>query len=93
MDKPIELRVRQENVNMLRVSVSDEGSGISLADRENIFRRFIRLDEKDKAQYGVGLGLSVVKTIVESHGGRVGLEARPGGGSIFWFTLPLQDVS
>jgi signal transduction histidine kinase len=38
------------------------------------------------------LGLSVVKTIVESHGGRVGLDARQGGGNIFWFTLPLRDV-
>ena len=91
MDKPIELRVRPDNGNMLRFSVSDQGSGISAADQENVFRRFIRLDEKDKAQYGVGLGLSVVKTIVESHGGRVGLEARPGGGSTFWFTLPLGE--
>jgi PAS domain S-box-containing protein len=92
MDKPIELCVRLESANMLRISVSDQGSGISAADRENVFRRFIRLDEKDKAQYGVGLGLSVVKTIVESHGGRVGLEERPGGGSTFWFTLPLGEA-
>ena len=92
MDKSIELEVRPENGSMLRFSVSDQGSGISAADRESIFRRFIRLDEKDKAQFGVGLGLSVVKTIVESHGGRVGLDVRPGGGSIFWFTLPLRDV-
>ena len=93
MDKPIELQVRPENGSMLRFSVSDHGSGISVEDRENVFRRFIRLDEKDKAQFGVGLGLSVVKTIVESHGGRVGLDVRPGGGSTFWFTLPLRDVS
>jgi len=93
MDKPIELRVRLESENMLRVSVSDQGSGIAVADRENVFRRFIRLDEKEKAQFGVGLGLSVVKTIVESHGGRVGLEERPGGGSTFWFTLPLGDAA
>ena len=89
MDKPIELRMEIENGHTLRVSVSDQGSGISAEERENVFRRFIRLDEKDKAVYGVGLGLSVVKTIVESHGGRVGLDAHPGGGSIFWFTLPL----
>jgi PAS domain S-box-containing protein len=93
MDKPIDLQVRPENVSMLRFSVSDQGSGISAVDQENVFRRFIRLDEKDKAQFGVGLGLSVVKTIVESHGGRVGLEERPGGGSIFWFTLPLGDAA
>ena len=93
LDRPIGLDMLLEDPNTLRVSVSDQGSGISIQDREAIFRRFIRLDEKDKAQFGVGLGLSVVKTIVESHGGRVGLDARPGGGNIFWFTLPLRDVS
>ena len=92
LDHPIGLEMLLEDADTLKVSVSDQGSGISLEDRETIFRRFIRLDEKDKAQFGVGLGLSVVKTIVESHGGRVGLDARPGGGNIFWFTLPLRDV-
>jgi PAS domain S-box len=92
LDRPIDLDLRLEDADTLKVSVSDQGSGISIQDRETIFRRFIRLDEKDKAQFGVGLGLSVVKTIVESHGGRVGLDARPGGGNIFWFTLPLRDI-
>ncbi len=90
MDKPIELKVTEENGNDLRVSVSDQGSGIALAERESVFRRFVRLDEKDEVQFGVGLGLSVVKAIVESHGGRVGLDERPGGGSMFWFTLPMK---
>ena len=40
---------------------------------------------------GAGLGLSVVKAIVEAHGGQVGIEGRPGGGSIFWFTLPRAE--
>jgi PAS domain S-box-containing protein len=90
VDQPITLKVSQENDNTLRVSVSDRGSGISIAERESIFHRFVRLDDKDEAQYGVGLGLSVVKAIVESHGGRVGLDERPGGGSVFWFTLPVK---
>ncbi|HEY6074699.1 MAG TPA: ATP-binding protein, partial [Anaerolineales bacterium] len=68
------------------------GSGIQAEDKKNLFRRFIRLDEKDNAQYGIGLGLSVVKTIVESHGGTVGLDDRPGGGNIFWFTIPLEEA-
>jgi two-component system sensor histidine kinase KdpD len=92
LDRPIGLDLLLEDADTLKVSVSDQGSGISIQDRETIFRRFIRLDEKDQAQFGVGLGLSVVKTIVESHGGRVGLDPRPGGGNIFWFTLPLQDI-
>jgi K+-sensing histidine kinase KdpD len=40
----------------------------------------------------VGLGLSVVKAIVEEHGGKVGVEARPEGGSAFWLTLPLEGM-
>jgi signal transduction histidine kinase len=74
----------------VRVSVADRGEGIAPPDRENLFRRFVRLEPADPGQYGVGLGLSVVKAIVEEHGGRVGVEGRPGGGSVFWFTLPLR---
>jgi K+-sensing histidine kinase KdpD len=50
----------------------------------------VRLDVRDGTQYGVGLGLSVVKTIVEEHGGEVGVEERYEGGSIFWFTIPVD---
>ncbi len=90
-DEPIELSIESVEA-AVKVSVADRGSGIPLAQRDSLFHRFIRLDEKDTAQYGVGLGLSVVKTIVESHGGAVGLDERPGGGSIFWFTLPLEGT-
>ncbi len=89
-DEPIELSIDPQD-DALRISVSDRGSGIPAEDRESIFRRFVRLGEKDNTQYGVGLGLAVVKTIVESHGGSVGLNERPGGGSIFWFTIPLEE--
>jgi PAS domain S-box-containing protein len=73
----------------LRVSVADRGPGISEEDRESLFRRFVRLETEDGAQYGVGLGLSVVKAIITQHGGEVGVDSRPGGGSIFWFVIPL----
>lgn len=92
LDRPIELEMRLLEAGIVRFSVGDQGTGIAAQDRENIFRRFVRLeDEKDKAQYGVGLGLSVVKAIVESHGGEVGLDERPGGGNVFWFTLPMGE--
>ena len=74
--------------DVLRVSVSDRGPGIQPKDREDVFRRFVRLEDHDEAQYGVGLGLSVVKAIIEEHGGHVGIEGRPDGGSIFWFEIP-----
>ena len=73
----------------LRVEIADRGPGIPLTERPALFRRFVRLEREDGAQYGIGLGLSVVKAIVEAHGGAVGVEGREGGGSVFWFTLPL----
>ena len=75
----------------VRVSVADRGEGIPPAERENLFRRFVRLSVSESPQYGVGLGLSVVKAIVEEHGGEVGVDERPGGGSIFWFSLPRDE--
>lgn len=71
----------------LRVAVSDEGPGIPPAERDNLFHRFVRLDSVDREQYGIGLGLYVVKTVVEAHNGRVGVSDRPEGGSTFWFEL------
>jgi len=73
----------------LRVAIADRGPGIPSVERDTLFRRFVRLDTNDGTQYGIGLGLSVVKTIVQEHGGRVGVDERPGGGSVFWATLPL----
>jgi signal transduction histidine kinase len=42
-------------------------------------------------EYGAGLGLSVVKAIVEGHGGEISIDNRPGGGSIFWIVLPITE--
>jgi PAS domain S-box-containing protein len=85
---PIHLALEHGLDDVLRVSVSDRGPGILPKDREDVFRRFVRLEDHNEAQYGVGLGLSVVKAIIEEHGGEVGIEGRPDGGSIFWFELP-----
>ncbi|MGB2897113.1 MAG: ATP-binding protein [Anaerolineales bacterium] len=88
LSAPIHLALEHGLDDVLRVSVSDRGPGIPPKDREDIFRRFVRLEDQNEAQYGVGLGLSVVKVIIEEHGGEVGIEGRPDGGSIFWFELP-----
>ena len=45
----------------------------------------------DEIQYGAGLGLSVVKAIIEAHQGKVGVDDHQSGGSIFWFTLPIES--
>jgi len=73
----------------LRLAVADRGPGIPPDERLNLFRRFVRLDSQAGEQYGVGLGLHVVKTTIEAHGGQIGIDDRPGGGSIFWCELPL----
>lgn len=75
--------------NQMLIAVADRGPGIPIGDREDIFRYFKRLAVEDTDQYGTGLGLSVVKSIVEGHGGAISIDDRPGGGSIFWITLPL----
>jgi PAS domain S-box-containing protein len=75
----------------VRVEIADRGQGIAPQHRNDLFRRFVYLDSDDgKSKYGVGLGLSVVKAVVEAQGGQVGIKDRPGGGAIFWFTLPME---
>lgn len=91
METTIELRLENIGATILRISVSDQGPGIPTPDRAMLYLPFTRLGESEKAQYGIGLGLSVVRAIVEAHHGQVGMEERPGGGSIFWFTIPLQE--
>jgi signal transduction histidine kinase len=76
----------------VRVTVADTGPGVPPEYRDALFRRFVYPDTgNDRAQVGAGLGLSVVKAVVEAHGGEVGLKDRAGGGSVFWFTLPKVD--
>lgn len=89
--KPIDLQVERQAA-ALRICVADRGSGIPAAERHNLFHSFVRLNAADEEQYGIGLGLYVVKTIVEAHGGQVGVSDRPGGGSIFWFELPYHHT-
>ncbi len=74
-----------------RVAVSDRGPGVPPELWQDLFQRFHRTDPSTvEAQYGVGLGLSVVKAVIEAQGGGVGVENRPDGGARFWFTLPLD---
>ena len=78
------------NPQFVRLAVKDYGPGIPPEHHENMFRRFVfPQEDSEVSQAGAGLGLSVVKAIIEAHGGEVGVEDRPGGGSVFWFTLPI----
>jgi two-component system phosphate regulon sensor histidine kinase PhoR len=89
----IRIRVSSSIDSVFMIAIVDQGAGLSLHDRENLFKKFVRMNDNTGEQYGVGLGLSVVKTIVEAHGGSVGVEANPEGGSIFWFTLPIKTTA
>ena len=68
-----------------RVRVSDSGPGIPEEDRERVFEPMVRLDKKIA---GTGLGLATCYRIVIAHGGRIGIEETPGGGTTVWFELP-----
>jgi signal transduction histidine kinase len=72
------------------VTISDRGIGIAPADQERIFDPFYRASDVVSAQIqGAGLGLSLVKRIIEAHGGRIAVESEPGRGSAFTVTLPI----
>jgi signal transduction histidine kinase len=79
----VEISVRPE-ASRVRFEVLDRGKGVPAAEREAIFRPFHRLD---KGASGAGLGLHLARGVVRAMGGDAGVKSRPGGGSIFWFTL------
>jgi signal transduction histidine kinase len=71
------------------LEVADEGIGIPPAERERIFEKFYRVGRSEtQGRRGSGVGLALVKHIVEAHGGRVTVDSRPGEGSRFTLHLP-----
>ncbi|MBL4847985.1 MAG: hypothetical protein JKY65_20915 [Planctomycetes bacterium] len=73
--------------------VQDEGIGVPAEALERIFEPFHQVSEKIHLDYGgLGLGLALVKDLVEQHGGRVGVESHLGEGSRFWFTLRRAEL-
>jgi signal transduction histidine kinase len=78
----------------VEIRVRDEGPGIPLDEQARIFEKFVRGSAVNASgPKGTGIGLAMVKHIVEAHRGRVGLESRPGAGSTFNIHLPAEGVS
>jgi len=74
----------------LRVSVADHGPGIPKDFQKHVFEVFTQADSSSaRGKSGVGLGLSICKSIIEAHGGRIGFTSKEGQGTTFYFDLPL----
>jgi signal transduction histidine kinase len=81
----------QEDGTSARVSVRDQGPGLTLEQRDHIWERFHRvpgITQQSGSSAGLGLGLYIARTIIQYHGGEVGMDSVTGSGSTFWFTLP-----
>lgn len=91
-EKDITVNVKEAGRNV-RVEVADKGSGIPKSDIEKIFDKFYR-SERDmmKGVKGSGLGLSFVKRVIESHGGKVAVESEVGKGTKFIILLPVKKT-
>jgi signal transduction histidine kinase len=90
----IQVRYRAER-DQLRISVTDNGRGISPEDQRGIFDEFaqVRRQASERQKTGAGLGLAIARRIVEAHEGVISVESRLGEGSSFSFTLPLRRIS
>ena len=75
-----------------RLSVADRGIGIAPEDIENVWQRYYKVDKVHRRSVvGSGLGLSIVREILELHGARYGVRSKLGEGSVFWFELPIYE--
>ncbi len=88
-DGPIVVTGRIADEEFVEVSVIDRGPGIAPEDQELIFDRFRQVDgSRKRRSVGVGLGLYIVRNLVEGHGGKIWVDSEVGQGSCFSFTLP-----
>lgn len=87
----ITVRLDPGNNNCL-ISISDEGIGMSTEQVDRIFDKFYRVDASNTAVQGVGLGMTIVKDLIESHGSEITVQSRPGEGTMISFTLPYPDL-
>ncbi len=93
LGKNIFISINSSGKNV-RFKVKDEGPGLSPEDKEKLFEKFCKLSPKPTGdEYSVGLGLSIVKSLVENMDGLIWCESKLGQGSSFIFELPLYAKS
>lgn len=93
-DTPVTVRLQVEGASA-RYEVEDAGPGLRPEDQKRIWQRYYRVAggaSQPEAGPGLGLGLYISKTIIERHGGEIGVESVLGKGSTFWFTVPLSPA-
>lgn len=84
---------KQGGREQVRVSIIDRGRGVPLAFQESIFEKFKQVQESDSRDLGgKGLGLAICKSIVEQHGGQIGVFSEGDRGSTFWFEIPVKRI-
>jgi signal transduction histidine kinase len=88
--RPVTVRLEADSATV-RLVDEDQGIGIALAQHDRIFDRFERAT-RDHREKSLGLGLYIVRSIVEAHGGTIGLRSAPGEGSTFTIELPRRRV-
>lgn len=81
--------VGEQHDDLVRVSVRDEGLGIPDELQQEVFGKFFRGDAAASGIAGSGLGLTIARSVVEAHGGRISVESASGEGSVFWLELPV----
>jgi signal transduction histidine kinase len=81
--------VGERDNNLVRVSVKDEGLGIPDDLQQEVFGKFFRGDAAASGIAGSGLGLTIARSVVEAHGGRINVKSASGEGSVFWLELPI----
>jgi two-component system sensor histidine kinase KdpD len=87
-ESPIHITAEARN-QMVTTSVADHGPGIDDFEQGLIFEKFYRGRNQRLQIQGTGMGLAIVRAIVEAHGGTVGVTSQLGNGSVFYFSLPL----
>lgn len=81
--RSLTIRTESGPADFVTISIEDTGTGVGEAIADQLFQPFV-----SSKQAGMGIGLSICRTIIEAHGGRIWFDPRPGGGTIFRFTVP-----